>query len=169
MLRPPGVDRRAVRGKELQPGSRPGSEIALAWLWVAAGIAVIQTFAGGSFSESETSRFISPLFSWLFPDADAESIAATNFAIRKAGHFVAYAILALLTLHAFRSSFERPMAWLVAASLTLALAVAIVDEARQALAASRTGALSDIALDITGAASALALAATTRRFWGVRT
>jgi VanZ family protein len=167
MLRPLGVARRAVRGNDL----RPGSEIALAWLWVVAWIAVVQIFASGSFSASETSRFIGPLLRWLFPDADAESVATAHFVIRKAGHFVEYAILALLALRAFHSSLDRPLAWLAAASLSLALAVAVavVDEVRQAAAANRTGALSDVALDLAGATSALALAGAARRFWGVRT
>ncbi len=164
MLRPHGADRRAVWGRNL----RPGSEIALAWLWVVAWVAVVQIFASGSFSASETSRFVGPLLRWLFPDADAESVAAMHFAIRKAAHLVEYAILALLALRAFRSSFDRPLAWLAAASFTLALGVAVVDESRQAAAENRTGALSDVALDITGAASALALASAVRRLGSVR-
>jgi VanZ family protein len=167
MLRSLGVDRRAVRGKDLRPGGRPGSEIALAWLYVVVWIAVIQIFASGSFSASETSRFIGPLLRWLFPDADAESVAAAHFTIRKLGHFIEYAILALLALRAFRSTFDRPLAWLAAASLVLALAVAIIDEGRQATSASRTGALSDVALDIGGAASALAIVSAVRRFGSV--
>ena len=153
----------------MRQGSEPGSEIALAWLWVVAWIAVVQIFASGSFSASETSRFIGPLLRWLFPDAGAESVATAHFVIRKAGHFIGYAILALLALRAFRSSLDGPLAWLATASLALVLAVAVVDELRQAAAANRTGALSDVALDIAGATSALALAAAARRFWGVRT
>jgi VanZ family protein len=135
----------------------------LAW------VAVIQIFASGSFSANETSRFIVPLLRWLFPGADAESVAAVHFSIRKAAHFVEYAILALLALRAFRSRSSRPLAWLVAASFVLALAVAVVDESRQAAAVGRTGALSDVALDMSGAATALALAGATRRYWNPRT
>jgi VanZ family protein len=165
MLRPLGVARRAIRGDDL----RPGSEIALPWFWVVAWIVVVQIFASGSFSASETSRFITPLLRWLFPDVDAESVATAHFAVRKLGHFVEYAILALLALRAFDSSLDRPLAWLAAASLGLALAVAVVDEVRQAAAANRTGALSDVALDLAGAASALALAGAARRRWSSRT
>ncbi len=144
----------------MRPGSRGGSEIALAWLWVVAWVALIQTFTGDSSSADETSRFVGPMLRWLFPDADAEFVGIVNYGIRKAGHFVEYAILALLTLRALISSFDRPLVWLAAASLVLALAVAVVDESRQAAAANRTGALSDVALDIAGAASALAFALT---------
>jgi VanZ family protein len=147
---------------------RPTGEITLAWLWVVAWIAIVQIFASGSFAASETSRFIGPLLRGLFPGADPVSVEGAHFAIRKVAHFVEYAILALLALRAFRLSFERPFAGLGAASLALALAVAVVDEWRQAVSADRTGALSDVALDITGAASALALAGVARRVWGVR-
>jgi len=160
MLRPRGADHRAVRGRDLQPGSRVWSEVALEWLWVVAWVALIQTFTGDSVSSNETSRFLGPALRWLFPGADAESVAIVNYVIRKTGHFVEYAILALLTLRALRSSFNRPLAWLAAASLALALAVAVIDEFRQAAAEDRTGALSDVALDIAGAASALAFALT---------
>jgi VanZ family protein len=168
MLRPPGVDRRAGWGNDLQPGSRLGREIAVAWFWVAAWIAIVQFFASGSFSASETSRFFAPLLRWLFPDVQAKTIAVAHFAIRKAGHVFIYAILALLAQHAFRASFDRPRAWIAAASLALALAVAIVDEGRQSLAKNRTGAVSDVALDMSGAASALVLASAVRRFRGAR-
>ncbi len=159
MLQPLGVDRRAVRGEDLQPGSRPAREIAVAWLCVVVWIAAVQTFAGGVFSANETARFFEPLMLWLIPDADAELIAAMHFAIRKTAHIAIYAILALLALRAFRLSFDRPLAWLAAASLALAIVVAVIDESRQAAAADRTGALSDVALDMGGAASALSLAA----------
>jgi VanZ family protein len=147
---------------------QPRSEIALAWLWVVAWIAVIQIFASGAFSASETSRFITPLIRWLFPDLDARSIATAHFAIRKASHFFEYAILALLALRALRMNFERPLAWLAAASLALAFASAVVDESRQAASKSRTGAISDVVLDLSGAAAALAIASATRRFRGAR-
>lgn len=168
MLRPKGVDRRAVQGEDLQPGSRPRREIALAWLCVVVWIAAIQAFAGGSFSAHETSHFIGPLLRWLFADATAEWIAAVHLAIRKSAHFVEYALLALLALRAFRISLDRPLAWLAAASLALALVVAIVDEYRQAVAVNRTGTLSDVALDIGAAASVLALASVVRQLGSAR-
>jgi len=143
---------------------RRETEIALAWLWLVAWIAVIQIFASGAFSASETSRFITPLIRWLFPDADARSIASAHFAIRKASHFFEYAILALLALRAFRMKFDRPLAWLAVLSLAVAFACAVVDEFRQSQLKSRTGAASDVVLDLTGAASALALASARRRF-----
>jgi VanZ family protein len=152
----------------LQPGDRSRSGIALAWFWVLVWIAVVQIFATDSFSATETSRFFAPILRWLFPDIEAKTIAAVHFAIRKAGHLVTYAILALLAQRAFRSSFDRPQAWIAAASLALALAIAAVDEGRQSFANNRSGAVSDVALDMSGAASALLLAGVGRHFWGAR-
>ena len=152
----------------MRPGSRPGRRTVLAWLCVVVWIAAIQAFASNSFSANETSRFIGALLRWLFFDADAEWIATVHLAIRKAAHFVGYAILALLALRAFRINFDRPLAWLAAASLALTLVVAVVDESRQAAVANRTGALSDVALDMGGAVSALALASAVRRLGSLR-
>ncbi len=152
----------------MRPAGGPGGEIALAWLCVAAWIAVIQSFASPSFSSGETSRFLDPLLRWLFPAADADWIAAARFAVRKAGHLIEYAILALFALRALYLSFERPLAQLAAASLLLVLVVAAVDEWRQALAKDRTGSLADVALDLAGAASALVIAGVARRHSGAR-
>jgi VanZ family protein len=168
MLRPLGVDRRALRGSDLRSGDRSKGEIALAWFWVAAWIALVQIFATDSFSASETSNIVGPLLRWLFPDAEATWIANVHFAIRKASHFVVYAILALLALHALRLAFDRSPAWLAAASLALALVIASIDEGRQIAARSRTGALSDVVLDMSGAASALLLAGVVRRIGSAR-
>ncbi len=150
--------------RELQPiGER-----ARAWFYWLAWIGVIQFAASGSFAASETSRWIGPLLAWLFPAADADSLAAAHFVIRKAAHVAEYAILALLGLRALQTSFERSFAWLAVASLLFALAVAAIDESRQAASAQRTGAVSDVALDLAGAASALAIAAAVRRHNAVR-
>ena len=131
---------------------------ARAWLAVGLWIALIQIAAGGPFSASETSRLLGPLLRWLLPDADARTIASLHFAMRKAAHLIEYAILALIALRALRRSFDHSFAWHAAACLLLVLAVAVVDESRQARSALRTGARSDVALDLTGGAAALAIA-----------
>jgi VanZ family protein len=152
----------------LQPGNGSRREIALAWFWVLAWIVLVQGFATDSFSARETSRIIVPLLRWLFPEANASWIASAHFAIRKLSHFVVYAILALLVLRALRLGFARSPVWLAAASLALTLAVAVVDEGRQSFAQSRTGAVSDVVLDMSGAASALLLASAIGRLWNAR-
>jgi VanZ family protein len=141
---------------------------ARAWLAVGLWITLIQIAASGPFSASETSRLIGPLLRWLFPAADAQTIASAHFAIRKAAHLVEYAILSLIALRALRRSFDHSFAWHATACLVLVLAVAVVDESRQARSALRTGARSDVALDVAGAATALAIACGVRRLRGAR-
>jgi len=156
-------------GDDLRPGNASRREIALAWFWVVAWIAVVQGFATETFAANETSRIIIPLLRWLFPAADARWILNAHFAIRKLSHFVVYAILALLVLRAFRLVVDRSMVWLAAASLALVLAVAVVDEGRQSFARNRTGAVSDVVLDMSGAAAVLVLVYAIRRFRSART
>ena len=149
-----------------QPGvgaTRSGRKICGAWLWTAVWIAVIHALASDRFSADDTSRFIGPLLRWLLRDAGAESLAAAQFAIRKASHFMEYAILSLLGLRALRMSFARPTAWLAAGTLALVLVVAAADESRQAASAERTGAVGDVALDFAGGVGALVLALAVQR------
>jgi VanZ family protein len=127
----------------------------LAWLSALLWIAIIQTLGSSDFSSSETSRLLGPLLLWLFPDSSAELLHSVQFGIRKAAHVVEYGILALLWHRAWRLS-RGGAPWRAAlASLTVVVAVASVDEWRQARSTDRTGAASDVLLDTFGGASAL--------------
>lgn len=140
----------SVAHRTVRPASRR-----IAWLSVGLWIGIIQSLGGDVFSSSETSRFLGPLLRWLFPDSGAELLSAIQFAIRKAAHFVEYGILALLWLRAWRLSFDGPQRNAVLASVAMVVAVAAVDEWRQAQSADRTGATSDVFLDTLGGVSAL--------------
>ena len=74
-------------------GSRTVSQIVIAWLPVVAWIGAIQSFAGDSFSRSNTSRFLRPFLLWLFPDAGAELHEVAQIVIRKGAHLLEYAIV----------------------------------------------------------------------------
>ena len=116
--------------------------------------------SSASFSASSTSRFIRPLLLWLFPELPEPSIERAHFLIRKAGHFVEYALLALLAARAFLTSGR---AWLrrrwAAASLAPVACVALTDEYHQSFLPARTGSLYDVLLDTAGGAAALACVA----------
>ena len=127
----------------------------IAWLYVALWIVMIQTLGGDSFSSSETSRLLGPLLHGLFPEAGTELLGQIQFAIRKAAHFVEYGVLALLCIRAWRLSYAGSESKLALASVAVVVAVAAVDELRQAQATDRTGAMSDVVLDTFGAVSAL--------------
>jgi len=150
-------------------GTRSGRKICVAWLCTALWIAVIHALAGDQFSADDSSRIIGPLLRWLLRDASPEWIAATHVAVRRAAHVVEYAILALLALRALRLSFDRSTAWLAAATLAVVMVVAATDESRQAASAKRTGALSDVTLDISGGVAALVLARAVQRSRGLST
>jgi len=122
---------------------------------VAAWVALILGLGSAGFSADTTSRFLRPLLAWLLPGAAPESLHALHFAARKAAHLLEYAVLALLGWRAARQHLTR----LSASALTVGLvfAVAIVDEARQAGLAARSGSPRDVALDVAGGCLALAL------------
>ena len=126
------------------------------WLPLALWVGVIQGFASDPFAAAHTSRFIGPLLLWLFPDADPETLDFLHFAIRKSCHVVEYGILALLAWRALGRSFALRCRQQALWSLALVVAVAIVDESRQAASDLRGGAVSDVVLDLAGGLVALA-------------
>ncbi len=129
--------------------------------WLAAGLwtAVVLTLSGDSFSADSTSRFLGPLLRWLLPGLSPEGLAAVHTAVRKGAHVFEYGVLALLAARAAARSWGRAPALPAAAALAIVLAVAGVDESRQARSGARTGAASDVALDCAGGAAALLLRA----------
>ena len=108
-----------------------------------------------TWSASHTSALLLPLLRWLLPWASSAQLAALHAVIRKLAHLSEYAILALLWYRAFARAHFRPAraAW---RALAISIGWAGVDEARQALTASRTASGFDVAIDSAGAALALA-------------
>lgn len=114
--------------------------------------------SSGNGSSEETSRFIRPLLEFLFPNASAEAIDLYHSMIRKLAHPTVYGILGFLAARAFayhRQS-KRRSAWFIPA-LTLAAAVAVIDEINQSFLPSRTGSPRDVILDLCGALVALTI------------
>lgn len=126
-------------------------------------LAVIFFASTGSLSASNTSRIIRPLLLWLFPDMTEAALLQAHFFVRKAAHFVEYAVLALLAARAFLTSPRGPLRniW-YAAAFALAVAAALLDEFFQSLNPARTGTIYDSLLDMSGAATALAVLALVR-------
>lgn len=106
----------------------------------------------------QTSRFLVPLLRWLVPDLSSTAVDRVQFAVRKTGHAVGYAVLAVLIWRAKQRTaptpgFRRDAAF----AFALAVLYAATDEWHQTFTASRQGALADVALDAAGAAAGLAL------------
>lgn len=113
---------------------------------------------------NRTSRIIRPILEFLFPSATEAELVFYHAIVRKFAHFFEYGVLAFLAFRAFAGSSKfllsrRP----AAAALIFALVVAIADETYQSFDPTRTGALMDVLIDMSGAAAALAVAVVLRR------
>ena len=123
----------------------------LAWLWVVCWGGMIWTLGGDAFSFSETNETIMPWLDWLTGDLDWRTRYRIYVAVRKAAHFIEYAILALLTFRAALSAARRnrlaTAGWV---ALFIVTSLATADEARQAFSLVRTGSPYDILIDVAG-------------------
>ena len=105
----------------------------------------------GDLGSGENSRAILKwLLSW-FVALEPAQLTLINFYVRKTVHVLAYALMYLLWFRAFRGQADfgpwRACLWALGFSLLYASA----DEGRQCLYASRTGCVSDVLLDMSGA------------------
>jgi VanZ family protein len=116
-----------------------------AWLPVVLWAALILSAANDEFSEANTRGWLERILS------DAPKIV--NTIIRKGGHIVAYAVLALLAWRAHRTLFI---------ALFVAIAVSITDETMQAMTLTREGSQYDVLLDTCGALLATLLVPSVR-------
>jgi VanZ family protein len=117
--------------------------------------ALIAWFSGAGFSAASTAPLLEPWLRALLPWATPEQIAALHWLVRKTGHVVEYAVLALLWSRALRVRPEAPP-W--RAPVLLAALTAALDEAHQATTGVREGSIADVVLDTTAAAVALRVA-----------
>ncbi len=129
------------------------------WLPVLLWMGVIFSASGDSNSAEHSSRIIAPLVRWLLPDLSEEAVHAVVLFVRKSGHVVEYAVLALLLWRALRKpakSGSTPWRWSEAGlALGVAALYAATDELHQAMVPSRQGCVGDVLLDTSGAALAL--------------
>src|SRR5437867_2441017 len=73
--------------------------------WLPALIWLALIFVGSTdlLSAEQTSRFLVPFLRWLRPDISNEALAQIHFVVRKLGHILEYAILAMLLWRAVYS------------------------------------------------------------------
>ncbi len=127
------------------------------WLPVLIWLGVIFVDSTDLMSAEHTSRFIEPFLRWLRSDISPETIARVHLIVRKAAHLTEYGVLALLTLRALRAGADRIEKIALGAVIGIAAIVAACDEYHQSFVASRTASPVDVAIDVTGAALALAI------------
>ncbi len=97
-----------------------------------------------------------PLLLWVYPGISDAALAVVHALIRKSGHFLEYAILALLVARALRSSSRTFLRnhWF-AVSLGFIALYALSDEFHQSFVPSRTGSIYDCLIDTAGGLAAL--------------
>jgi VanZ family protein len=143
------------------------SRVLWAWFWVTVCVMAILAMSGDAFSGMHTGRFLRPLLRWLVPDITNRQIVELHFAIRKAAHLTEYAVLAMLSLRALRLTIDVSLLRIVGLSLAIVLAVAGVDELRQANLAARTGSLGDVVVNLVGGSIGVLLVIAVHRVFGV--
>ena len=135
----------------------PWRSFAKYWLPVLVWMTLIFLLSTDLGSTRQTSRFIGPVLRFFWPDVSEEQIRGVQFAVRKTGHVVGYAILAALLWRARRgdargwNAAHARFAWLAAAFY------AGTDEIHQSMVPTRMGSVWDVLLDSFGAGVGLAL------------
>jgi VanZ family protein len=111
-------------------------------------IGVIFLFSSPAGASAETSRFIQPMIQFFFPNASPDTFQTIHLIIRKTAHLTEYGILSFLAVRAFRLSGFAWKSFVLA--LVVVLVVAALDEFNQSFEPSRTSAVSDVFLDLSG-------------------
>lgn len=116
---------------------------------------------GGQASADETRSLLTDCLRAWFPALYArlspEALVIANVALRKAGHFLAYALLGFLNMRAAHSLAAGPPRRRSLLAWGAAVAWAAVDEFHQSFSPSRGASAGDVALDAAGAAAGAAL------------
>jgi VanZ family protein len=117
--------------------------------------ALIAWFSSAGWHGGATTPLVQLWLSALLPSATPEQVAAAHWLVRKSGHAVEYAVLALLWRRALAGpGASAPWRW----PLALAVLTGGLDEAHQATTPTREGRVADVLLDGAAAAAALVVA-----------
>lgn len=125
----------------------------LLWYWLPplAWCGLILSLSGEIGAGQNTRIILTWLLSW-FPPLSPAQFDLVHFYFRKTlGHFCNYAVLYFLWFRALRVQRGFGAGRTCLYSLGFCLGVALLDEGRQALFASRSSSLWDVALDLAGA------------------
>jgi len=119
-----------------------------------------------AFSAAHTGGRIAALLRWWLPSITMAQIEHAHALLRTVAHFTVYGVLAALWLRAFLR--ERVLALPAAAwaAFGITVAWACVDELHQSTVASRTGTVTDVAIDAAGAAVVMIVAQVAARWNG---
>ena len=131
------------------------------WLPVVVWAALISYLSTDSFAGGRTLAILRFLLEWIVPGVTEETVVLLHAGVRKLAHLTEYAVLGVLALRAFEGP-PRPRAQSVLWAVALCAAFAALDELHQTLVPTRTGAVSDVAIDAFGGALGVAFRAWAR-------
>jgi VanZ family protein len=135
--------------------ARDPHRVLKAWIAAVLWLIVIAIESTAWLSSEHTSRFLYPVFHFLF-GLSYESFEPWNHILRKAGHVVGYGFLSFLLFRAWRETLPqltrlgRNLKWTFRWSVIAVFGTAIIaslDEWHQSFIPSRTGRWQDVVLD----------------------
>lgn len=143
-------------------GLQSSRAFVLTWLPALIGLCVIAIESTGTFTASNTSRWLRPLWQSIFGALSDPAWEKTHHYIRKTGHFIGYGTLSLLFLRGWLRTLLRGAKETLYGFRLHAAALAIlctfltasVDEFHQTFIPGRTGLLRDVVLDTAGGLTA---------------
>jgi VanZ family protein len=121
------------------------SSFAPLFVWVG----VVFVLSSPTGAAEETSRIIKPIIEFFIPNASRDTVLIIHSLIRKAAHLTEYSVLGFFGVRAFVGTRSLGSHRFFAALVLVAI-VAALDEFNQSFEPSRTGAISDVLLDICG-------------------
>ena len=122
------------------------------WLPVLIMIGAMYYASTDIFSGENTRGVIEKLVLWLRPHTSERGLMKINYLVRKAAHFIEYAVLAALLFRAFRAdSFMRWRLRWALYSFLIIICWALLDEYHQSFTHTRGGSIRDSMLDCSGA------------------
>jgi len=113
-------------------------------------------FSTDTFSAGQTSKFIVPALTFLFPRLSPHQIDFWHAVIRKSGHITEYCVLSLLAYRCFTAEQADPLNRR-ARTITFVVLAAMLDEWHQSFTASRSASIFDVGYDGMGGVLALCL------------
>src|SRR5215216_134368 len=133
-------------------GSSFAMKILRYWLPVLIMIGAMYYASTDVFSGENTRGVIEKLVLWLRPHTSERGLIKINYFVRKAAHFIEYAMLAALLFRAFRAdSFLRWRFRWALYSFLIVICWALLDEYHQSFTHTRGGSIRDSMLDCSGA------------------
>ena len=116
----------------------------MVWITVVTFVIALAIFAGVALHPQNTLALVDPFVRWLRPSASPEDIDRIHFMAREFGHFlIPAAAFFVLVIGPLR---RRPLL-----ALLLCAAFAVIDESIQNFMPGRTGSLTDVVGDVSGA------------------